>query len=193
MQISEILNHVPDKRIDKNTTSLQFKHDIIDFFMPLQLKQCVEIGTSLGYSTYILSHIFEHVTTIDIHLENLTKAQEFNKDRKNISYLLGDSGESDWDQNTLFNVAFIDANHRYPYVMKDTMKSIQFGTENMYIIFDDYGLPEPAPAVKVAVDELLNNNTLKFVKYIGEPKGNEPRIGKPLVDWEGIITQVNIK
>ncbi len=28
------------------------------------------------------------------------------------------------------------------------------------------------------------------IKDIGEPKGNEPRIGKPLLDWEGVICQV---
>ena len=72
-------------------------------------------------------------------------------------------------------------------------QSIKYGKDSMYIVFDDYGLPESIPAVKVAVDELINNNILEFVKYIGEPLGNEPRIGKPLVDWEGIITKVIIK
>ncbi len=58
------------------------------------------------------------------------------------------------------------------------------------IVFDDYGLPDTKPGVKMAVDEVISKNILKVVKYIGEPKGNEPRIGNPLLDWEGVICQV---
>ena len=189
--IENIISHVPDKRIDKNTTSHKFKQDIIDFFSPLKLKNCVEIGTSHGYSTYILSYLFEHVVTIDISLDNIHKARAFNKDRTNIDFLLGDASDSEWDQNILFDVAFIDANHHYEFVMKDVKKSLQYGTDNMYIIFDDYGLPENVPAVKVAVDELLNQGVLQLVQYIGEPAGSEPRIGRPLISWEGLICKRN--
>lgn len=191
--MNDILKNIPDKRINKNTTSLKFKEDFIDFFSILNLKNCIEIGTAHGHSTYMLSHLFEHVVTIDISLDNLYKAKDFNKDRHNIEYLWGDSGESNWDQNILFDVSFIDANHHYKFVMKDVEKSLEYGTSEMYIVFDDYGLPEEVPAVKVAVDELLANGTLQFVKYIGESPGSEPRIGKPLVAWEGLICKRNNK
>ena len=46
----DILNNVPDKRVDKNTTSLKLKQDIIEYFEPLKLERCIEIGTSLERS-----------------------------------------------------------------------------------------------------------------------------------------------
>ena len=56
-------------------------------------------------------------------------------------------------------------------------------------MFDDYGLPENTPSVKVAVEQAVMNGFLKVVKYIGEPAGEEPRRGRKLVDWEGVICQ----
>jgi len=188
--MKEILNTVPDKRIDKNTTSLKLKEDIIEFFEDKKLENCIEIGTSAGYSTYILSHIFNNVTTVDIDINNIQRAIQFNVDRTNITFLHGDSTACEWDASLKYDMAFIDADHSYTAVISDVKKCIQYGTSNMYIVFDDYGLPETKPCVKVAVDELIKNGTLKLVKYIGEPKGSEPRIGRPLIDWEGIITQV---
>ena len=189
----DILKNIPDKRLDRTTTSLKFKQDLIDFFEPLNLDNCLEIGTCYGYSTHVLSKLFKHVVTIDIDISNINRAIEFNKSNKNIIYLLGDSVGTDYDVDFKFDISFIDANHSYTYVINDVNQSIKYGKDSMYIVFDDYGLPESIPAVKVAVDELINNNILEFVKYIGEPLGNEPRIGKPLVDWEGIITKVIIK
>jgi len=183
----DILNKVPDKRVDKNTTSLKFKEDIIKFFEPLNLTNCIEIGTSMGYSTYILSHIFKNVTTVDIDMNNIQEAIKFNSDRKNIEFLYGDSTQSEWDDTIKYDMAFIDADHSYNAVISDAKKCIQYGTDKMYIVFDDYGLPESVPAVKMAVDEMINSNILQVVKYIGEPSGSEPRLGRPLVDWEGII------
>jgi len=190
MNYTNILANIPDKREDKNTTSLKFKQDLIEFFQPLQLKNCVEIGTSLGYSTRVLSFLFDAVTTIDIDRQNIQKALNFNSDRSNITFLHGNASEMDWDVDIKFDVSFIDADHLYKYVINDTKQSIKYGVDNMYIVFDDYGLPETVPAVKVAVDEMLSNNIIKFVKHIGEPAGSEPRIGRPLVDWEGMICQV---
>ena len=181
------LTNIPDKRVDKNTTSLKFKEDVIDFFYPLKLKNCIEIGTSKGYSTRILSFIFENVITVDIDINNIQIAKFNNNDRNNIDYLHGDSVLSEWIDDIKFDMAFIDADHRYHAVINDAQKSIKCGVDGMYIVFDDYGLPESVPAVKMAVDEMINSNILQVVKYIGEPPGSEPRLGRPLVDWEGII------
>lgn len=188
--MNSILTNIPDKRIDRTTTSLKFKQDLIDFFLDKKLDNCLEIGTCYGYSTYVLSNLFKCVFTIDIDINNINRARLFNIDNKNINYLLGDSTNSDYDVDIKFDVSFIDADHRYECVIKDIHQSIKYGTDNLYIIFDDYGLPEQNPAVKVAVDECIQKGILEKIQYIGESKGSEPRIGKPLVDWEGIITKV---
>lgn len=187
--MQEILSNIPDKRVDKNTTSLKFKQDLIEYFKDLKLDHCVEVGTSFGYTTYILSHIFNNVTTIDIDMNNIQKAISFNTERKNITYLHGDSTLSQWG-DVKFDVSFIDADHSYNAVVSDIKNSILHGNDDMYIIFDDYGLPEDKPCVKIAVDDAVAIKQLEIVKFIGEPAGNEPRIGRPLIDWEGVITKV---
>ena len=57
--MSELLNNIPDKTEDKNTTSLKFKKDLISYLGDkYKDKVCVEIGTSKGYTTRILSSLF---------------------------------------------------------------------------------------------------------------------------------------
>ena len=67
MDIDSILKDIPDKRSDKNTTSLVMKKDIINFFKDNYLnKKCFEIGTNRGYTTRVLSFLFDKVKTVDI-------------------------------------------------------------------------------------------------------------------------------
>ena len=56
MNIDTILSEVQDKRDNRSTTSYKFKKDIIDFFSPLKLKNCIEVGTANGDTTRILSY-----------------------------------------------------------------------------------------------------------------------------------------
>jgi SAM-dependent methyltransferase len=182
-----MLEGIPDKRQDKNTTSLKFKQDVIDFFQPLKLKTCLEIGTNKGWTTRILSELFEHVMTIENSKLNLDEAIQNNSDKNNIEYLLGDAYNSDWDIETNVDVTMIDCIHDYSYVKQDIKNSLSHGVK--YIIFDDYGLPEDKPCVKAAVDEFIQNNTVE-VTYIGEPAGSEPRVGRTLIDWEGVIIKL---
>ena len=182
-----MLEGIPDKRQDKNTTSLKFKQDVIDFFQPLKLKTCLEIGTHRGWSTRILSELFDNVITIENNKNNLNEAIQNNSDKNNIEYLFGDAYNSDWGIETDLDVTMIDCVHDYSYVKQDIQNSLAYNVK--YIIFDDYGLPEDKPCVKAAVDEFIKNNTVD-VTYIGEPAGNEPRIGRRLIDWEGVIIQL---
>lgn len=187
---NSILENIPDKRVDKNTTSLKFKQDLIDFFEPKQLSYCIEIGTSLGYSTYILSSLFKNVTTIDNNINNIQRAMQFNSGRDNIEFLHGDVYNSEWGIDTKADVVFIDAIHTYEHVLIDINNAIKHSTSDAYIVFDDYGLPSVA-GVKKAIDEMIQNGTLTFITYIGEDIGSEPRVGIPLVAREGIITKIN--
>jgi SAM-dependent methyltransferase len=202
-----ILKDIPDKREDKNTTSLVMKKDLIDFFEDkYSTKKCFEIGTNNGYTTRMLSFLFESVKTIESNIDLIDFAKKINQDRNNIDYVHGDAysinnevKSNNWwlnndeislmESNEKFDVFFIDCVHDEEHVLMDIDTALKDGTDEVILVFDDYGLPEDKPSVKVAVDKCLENGLLKFITHIGEPAGNEPRRGRPLIDWEGIICQ----
>ena len=50
--MKDILNGIPDKTQEKNTTSLKFKKDLIEYLGDdYKDKTCLEIGTNKGYTT----------------------------------------------------------------------------------------------------------------------------------------------
>ena len=62
-----ILKDIPDKRQDKDTTSLKFKEQLINFFGDeWKDKTCLEIGTNKGYTTRVLSFLFKKVRVVPI-------------------------------------------------------------------------------------------------------------------------------
>ena len=190
MNIDTILSEVQDKRDNRSTTSYKFKKDIIDFFSPLKLKNCIEVGTSNGNTTRILSYLFDNVTTIELQISEINKAKELNKDRTNIEYLHGDAYKSDWGLDKKYDVAFIDAVHFYDFVKQDFENCLALGAK--YFVFDDYGLAYNAsPCVKPFVDDCIKNNILENITFIGEPKGTKLwekyNRDDALVDFEGII------
>lgn len=187
--IQEILKGIPDKRKYKETTSLKFKEDVYNAFKEIGKEYtCLEVGTNHGHTTRILSFIFKHVVTLDWREEpNLRMARELNHDRDNITYIQANAYRS-WKSLNLpvFQVSFIDCGHDYTSVSSDINNCIRYGSDTQYMIFDDYGLP--GSDVKQAInDQIETIPGLKKIADIGEPKGNEPRIGKPLLDSEGII------
>ena len=186
----DILTEVPDKRNEKNTTSLKFKKDLIDYLGDdYKDKTCLEIGTHKGYSTRILSSLFKKVITCETNIEYIDFAEELNKDRDNIEFLQKDVYVSSWDFRDI-DVVFIDCNHEYSYVMSDIRNAISLCEDNdeLLIIFDDYGLDNPWRGVKDAVDELLDNDVrFNLVKFIGEHKGSDCNPRANLLDEEGII------
>ena len=201
MNVDSILKNIPDKREEKNTTSLKMKTDVINFFGDKYLnKKCFEIGTSKGYTTRMLSFLFEKVKTVDINNDLINHAKNLNQDRDNIEYENVDiysqtiiSPSNWWDDESKnvekYDVFFIDAVHDKNHVVKDINTSFEKGSDDVILIFDDYGLPEQVPSVREAVDEFINNGKLKLIRYIGETRGSEPRVGRKLIDWEGVICQ----
>lgn len=187
--IEKILEGIPDKRQYKETTSLKFKTDVYNLFKDIgQEYVCLEVGTNHGHTTRILSFLFKHVITMDWREEpNLRMAKELNHDRTNITYIQKDV-YSPWNDLNLpiFQVAFIDCGHDYSSVIQDINNCIRYGADNQYLIFDDFGLP--GSEVKQAIHDSINNiSGLKKIADIGEAEGDEPRIGKVLLDSEGVI------
>ena len=55
-KIKKILNKIPEKQgMYKNTTTLKWKKDVIEFFINKDLDKCLEIGTCDGITTKNIS------------------------------------------------------------------------------------------------------------------------------------------
>tara|TARA_R110001583_G_scaffold1210_7_gene10132 strand:- start:103 stop:705 length:603 start_codon:yes stop_codon:yes gene_type:complete len=197
--IYNILKDIPEKNLgNKDTTSLLWKRDVIDFFHGKGLTNCLEIGTCAGVTTKILSHLFEEVYTIEFNNGRLEKARQFCKDRSNIKYFWADaySGETYKDFPKHFDVVVIDCMHLYPNVIADINRALTFfdSDKGIYLVFDDYGHPESI-GVKQAVDEAINIG-LKLEKKIGEDPGftvHRDETSKfTIIHKEGIILSYGI-
>tara|TARA_A100001201_G_scaffold84874_1_gene75132 strand:- start:212 stop:1702 length:1491 start_codon:yes stop_codon:yes gene_type:complete len=185
----KILRNLPDKTESKTTTSLNWKSDFIDYFRDDKFKNMsvLEIGSSLGATTRILSFLFKKVVAVDNLAERHIKSGKLNCDRNNIEYVVKDVYTQPWDFDHM-DVVFIDCVHDYKHVKSDIDNAIK-KFNNPIIAFDDYGL---FPEIKKAVDEYIEDGTLKLETYIGSPAGTryEKTLNKVLQDWEGVICSV---
>jgi len=179
-----------DKRAEKNTISHKFKIDLIDTFdSPKWKRNCsiIEVSCYKGFTTNILSKLFNNVFAVDNNREFVKEAKKFNSKQKNIEYFEGDVYRKEkWDGLPLANVVFIDCIHTYESVMSDLEESIKhIEGDGGFIVLDDYGL---FTDVKKAVNEFINKNSqITFARFLGEPKGSTCRVGKVLLDYEGIM------
>ena len=187
--MTDIFDNVPDKRQDKNTTSLKFKRDLIEFFgEDYKDKTCLEIGTHRGYTTKILSSLFNKVITCEVNKDLQDFAKVVNKDNTNVEFLLKDVYNTSWDFNDI-DVVFIDCDHEISSVLKDIKNAISLCKPNdsILIVFDDYGLVNPWEGVKEAIATYDNDHRFQIIREIGEPKGSDCNPRANLRDVEGVI------
>jgi len=181
-----LLSNIPDKSVSKTTTSLKWKADLIDFFNKPEFKDktCLEVGSSNGASTRILSHLFKHVTALDSLEERHVNSKNLNSDRTNISYRVMDVYREKWDFSNM-DIVFIDCVHDYKHVKSDINNTLNTFTSPI-LVFDDYGL---FPEIKKAVDEYVDEGKLEIIKKIGHYSGTiYPKTqNKVLRDREGLI------
>lgn len=185
-----ILEGLPDKTEYKNTTSLKFKQHLIEFFGDKKLDTCLEIGTNHGHTTFVLSHLFNQVYTIDLHQSNVDIAKEVNRGRDNITYITGNAyDKSNYQDVPKIDAAFIDCVHTYDAVLVDIQTSLnKCGEEGMYIIFDDYAHPESTGVYK-GIEEAITQGLTREC-YIGEKAGyafKKAANATTLIRDEGII------
>jgi hypothetical protein len=147
------------------TCSEKMRYDIYDFFKDKTDFKIAEIGSHKGYSTKVLSKIFSKVYAVDNSIEWTNFSKEFNKDISNIEYVMLNIYTDSWDiLPDDIEVTFIDADHSYHGCKSDIMNSINRLKNLQYIILDDYGVWD---GVKQIVDELIENKTFKFERFIG--------------------------
>ena len=197
-QIKEILDGIPEKHGSyKNTTTLKWKNDLIEFFINKNLDKCLEIGTCNGKTTKILSKIFKEIWSIEFNLKRINRAKEFCKNETNINFIHGNA-YTDITYNNFpssFDIAIIDCVHEYDNVMFDINKALSFfNGKKIYLAFDDYGHPQH-PGVKKAIDDSIAQG-LKLEKFIGEEPGFTVTRGDNtffnLTSKEGIILSYGI-
>lgn len=198
--INKILEGIPDKGYTfKDTTSLKWKYDVLDFFIDKNLYNCLEIGTWVGYTTKILANVFQEVWSIEFQAQRHKKAQETCKGIDNITLILGDA-YSDETYKTFpksFDAVVIDCDHSYEGVIKDINRGASFiGNSNkIYFVFDDFGHSEQT-GVNAAVTHALQSG-LTLEKYIGKEPGTiihrDDNTSFTLMDWEGVIASYEIK
>ena len=170
------------------TCSSKMRYDIYDFFKDKSEFKIAEIGSHKGYSTKVLSKIFSKVYAVDNSIEFTDFNKNFNKDATNIEYIMLDIYKDSWEiLPDDIEVSFIDAGHSYECCKSDIFNSIKSLKNLKYIIFDDYGVWS---GVKKIVDELMENKTLIFEKFIGinnvpGPNGIVKNVN------EGIICSIN--
>jgi hypothetical protein len=188
--MNELLKDIPDKRVEKNTTSHKFKQDLINYLgEDFKEKNCLEIGTHKGYTARILSSFFKNVITCEVNQQLWDMAKKINHDKNNIDFLLKDVYNTVWDFKNI-DVVFIDCDHHIDAVLMDIQNAINLTQVNqeLIIIFDDYGLDNPWHGVKEAINKCIElEPRFKIKKFIGEIKGYEYKSDHYLKEREGVI------
>jgi predicted O-methyltransferase YrrM len=188
-KVRNLLKGLPDKTESKTTTSLKFKADFIDFFDKEEYKdmKILEVGSSLGHSTGMLSYLFKKVIALDSLYERHEQSKKLNSSSDNIEYVVMDVYNQPWNFEHM-DIVFIDCVHDYSHIRSDVDNSLKSFGKGTIIAFDDYGL---FPELKKAIDEYVDNGQLKVLKKIGQLKDTyfPTTQFKILKDYEGIICQ----
>ena len=115
---------------------------------------------------------------------NIKQAKNNCKGGDNIEFIKADLYNEPWNLPKA-DIVFVDAGHTYSNVISDIENSVKH-FDNPIFIFDDYGLP-PGD-VKRAIDEKVEDGTLKINKYIGHHQKDLVHAGgTEFFDMEGCV------
>lgn len=163
---SEIVNIIPTYNIDlqfpehnRGLVSLLEMNVMLRLLDSINANSLFEFGTWAGKTTRTFSLYVEKVYTIDIDketadLSTLVKGQWgelsnhndigfYHKDRDNVVQFYGDSSLVDVMQNIRNTIGkqvdscFIDANHRYEYVLSNTLQAFAMVKSGGLVIWHD--------------------------------------------------------
>lgn len=191
-----LLEIAEDKHTNLTTTSDAFKRDLWKFFFEPKFshRRVIEFGTHKGQTTRILSHLFDDVITVNVSEKHFEAAKLLNADRTNIRYIGYDlyaNPVQDHITEDVIDVFFIDAGHETYHIESDMARALYMNrADEVYFIFDDYGLHDPVFKV---INAYVAAGLLSIVATIGHDAGHSfggvpPRV---LKRSEGVICRLN--
>ncbi len=146
----------PDKDAHKATISRQFKKDLAKYLISRKCRDVfLELGTSAGQTTQLLSIVCSRVVTVDNVLANTLSVDKmgFHNVKALCEDLYSDMNSIliKLDEHGPYDIALIDAVHTYKHSLSDAVKSLVL--ECNVLVFDDIGLFE---GVNNAYQRVLN-------------------------------------
>lgn len=177
-----ILDQVNHKNTHKNSTTRKFKQDLIDYFNGSKINNCVEFGSCHGDTTRVLSTFCNTVYASDLHPSNVAETQTKCSQCDNVHCVQLDVNDA-WHYDAV-DLIFPDALHDY-HSIKRILQRIQQQYQTAVIVMDDYG--HEMNTVKPVIDELIANDKIQVLAWIGEDVGYRAANGKLFVGREGLI------
>lgn len=176
-----ILRKVHNKDMYKNATTLKFKKDFIDFFSRNKFNSYVELGCCQGDTLVCAAELFDSVKGYDWNEDNVRAAIDKCKDFKNVEIYQQDLINTSWEFGTP-DVIFFDHIHNQ---IDQGLEYLKQQFPNSIIVMDDYG--HEMNTIKPVIQQLIANNQIEVLSWIGEDKGFKSVNGKTFVDREGLI------
>lgn len=191
-RLEDILSTIPDKKEHKDTTTHQWKCDLVSFIVENEIKSVLEIGASRGHTTHVVSSFVDAVTSVELSPNRLQENKQLNQGKTNIIYYQDDVYQVDWSKYGYHDLVIIDCIHEFDNVVRDIRNACIF-IRPKYIAFDDYALFK---GVRKAVDAFVEGEVLEIQSKIGAPPGSNfdftsnTSTDKILIDYEGLICKV---
>ena len=154
----EVVNYDGEKSLEENQLdAINMVKAVIDIVKPTNI---LEIGFNRGSSalTFLLSSDAK-VSSIDIQ-EKPGSVKYLNEQFPNrFTFILGNSQELDLSDYKGVDLVFIDGDHSYEGILKDTTQVLELSPK--YILYDDYEHPAHGDDVKKVVDQFPQMEFLK--------------------------------
>tara|TARA_B110000467_G_C18277529_1_gene456401 strand:- start:195 stop:1187 length:993 start_codon:yes stop_codon:yes gene_type:complete len=188
------IDSCPDKDTHKATISRQFKKDLSEYLIKRNCKDVfLELGTSSGQTTQLLSIVCSRVVTVDNVLSNTQSigsmglhnvealCEDLYSDVNGILVKLYESGP--------YDIALIDAVHSYKHSLSDAIKSLVL--ECNVLVFDDIGLFDGVNnAYQRVLEEAQRLGVRCNILPVGKLSGTHAHGEKTFKRSEGVILEL---
>ena len=141
----------------------------------------LEIGCAAGGSTYVMNHFLDLKNIILIDDHKHVKHRRLRRILKGIKYnkWVGDSQSKEARKHVLnwgfkFDIIFIDADHKYHGVKKDTLTYLPFLKKGGFMIFHD--VEEKTTDVKKWLKEMMQDKRMT-IKHVANFVQNRNGLG----------------